>query len=911
MAQKQYPIINNFSRGELSARMEGRVEIQDYYNGCKTMQNAIMVAQGGFEKRPGTIYLDSAYDPDGFATKVRLIPFEVNDDEIYILELGHKATRIWNVQTKTLVEQSGTTLVLNTPYVEDRLRDIQFAQTEGRMYLVHNLYAIRYISKDDDGFKLNKEEFPVSEHVVGASYSYGEYVFEPTLKEYFMCLRTTTQTPTVGEWQNSVFIGDTPSGTITDYNGGNFSAGEYKIYQGTLYKARKSYMGGGNCFPLIGIQVMGDWVRGRDRTLWVPWSDLKCKSHFLGICTSWESPFAHVKRTHEGPNTRVSARGVGSIDLFGVGAWVYFRVDTRTPVLSEETTDPYWKTLVGIPGGSSTLSIYEHDGTIGTSYNKGDVVYSGTTYMLYECLADGTNAIPSMAPDWKLMSNNPFFTFDKDYPSAVTFMDRRLLLGGTRSHPQTIFASRIAQYNNFNLGTNDDDAYSFELAADRSSRIKWMIAKDVLTIGTTSSEWLISGGGAPITPTNIQVLRQSAYGSEYQQAVFVADSLLFFQKGGKKLREYMYSNDNKAYLANDLTFFADHITETGIIQTSYQYNPDSILWSVKVNGDLIGLTYDRINKIAGWHRHNTDGSFESVCAIDGEGQEDELWFSVRRKVNGVYKRYIEYMAPRIISNRTVDIFCDSAATFSAGDNYNITSIAYDATPKVVVTIDGTATFANGDLVKIYNTESDLFDYQVFVVDNLVSNSFDLLKEDLSQFEPAPFTTITKGNLDQVAYIVTGLDHLLGSIVSILGDRAVFANQEVASDVDGLGGVGIILSSPCNKVVCGLPYIMRVEPESIEIPGGGTLSSARRVSKATLRLYNSLGGYVGTDDKNLEELSYRTTDIPFGAPTPLFTGSKYVPIDSSSEKEASVLIYHDQPLPMTVLAIISDITYSRS
>jgi len=54
-----------------------------------------------------------------------------------------------------------------------------------------------------------------------------------------------------------------------------------------------------------------------------------------------------------------------------------------------------------------------------------------------------------------------------------------------------------------------------------------------------------------------------------------------------------------------------------------------------------------------------------------------------------------------------------------------------------------------------------------------------------------------------------------------------------------------------------------------------------------------------------------TAIPFGQPPNLFTGNKRVAIDGSGGDEATVLILHNTPLPMTVLAIISDITYDRS
>ncbi len=899
MAQKQYPIINNFSKGELSSRMEGRVDIQGYYNGCKIMKNCIMVAQGGAEKRPGTIYLDETLDMD---TEAKLVPFEVNDEEIYILEIGHKNTRIWDVQTKTLVQQDATTLILKTPYEDGEISSVQYATTEGQIFLAHSNSPIQSIIRESGRFSLKEHYFEVKDWIAQV-YNRGDVVFSDP--DYFRAIKTTsTSAPAVGEWEFKGNITETLSGDISEYTGGNFTLGAFKVYNGKIWKAIRTFTGPiegqDDCFPgeEINAWEWKDESEEQNHNALVKSSDRPCIERWLGICVDRQSYRDYIKDRYTRPTTKVYdivvAYWIG-------GAYVHFKTLDKEWV-STVSSNPYWQEVIGLPNGNETKDVYEWD--IADPYVIGDVVYT-SAMKLYLCISDGTGNTPGTAPEWESLDNNPFFAIEGDYPATVAFMNERLFLGGTLSQPHTFFASKIGQIGNFNIGVDDDDAYSYTIAAERSSRIKWMIAKDHLFIGTTDSEWLVPSG---TTPTNVQILRQSAYGSIYKQPVMVADTFLFYQKGGKKLREYIYSNDNKAYLANDLTFFADHITNPGIDEASYQQNPDSILWNTKIDGGLVGLTYDRLNQIAGWHRHETQGEFESVASVTGPTDEDELWFVVRRYINGTFKRFIEYMAPRDFKDM---IFSDSSATFTAGQTYTITSITNNTT-YIEVAYEGSSGISNGDSIKIVGTESDLFDYQVFEVSSLnqgaTTGTFQL-KQDGEIVIEDPFTTITEGFFSISTKIITGLDHLLGETVSILGDNSVYADQEVVSDVDGIGGVGVTLSSACNKVISGLGYEMMLEPESIELQG--TLGASRRISKALLKVYKTIGGYVGSNENNLEEIQYRDIIVPFGAPIPLYTGTKEVNIDASSEKEASVLIVHSQPLPMTVLAIVTDVSYSRS
>ena len=63
---------SNFTAGELSPRLDGRIDLPKYFSGCKTLENMIVHPHGGATRRPGTRFI-SATKNNGEA---RLVPFE-------------------------------------------------------------------------------------------------------------------------------------------------------------------------------------------------------------------------------------------------------------------------------------------------------------------------------------------------------------------------------------------------------------------------------------------------------------------------------------------------------------------------------------------------------------------------------------------------------------------------------------------------------------------------------------------------------------------------------------------------------------------------------------------------------------------------------------------------------------------
>lgn len=291
--------------------------------------------------------------------------------------------------------------------------------------------------------------------------------------------------------------------------------------------------------------------------------------------------------------------------------------------------------------------------------NTGEVVWARVTAVQSSTVAtvdikDDT-AMPQDVNPTSLWQA-PAFCTANGFPSAVVFYEQRLWYAGTEAKPQSFWGSKPAQYENFAPGANDDDGLFYTIATDRVNRIKWLAAQRVLILGTTGGEFRVSGGNeSAITPTNIDVSRQTTYGSKMASPIYVGNEVFFVQRSGTKIRNVAYKWESDAFDSEDMTFLAEHITEGGLRSLAYTQVPDNLILALREDGQLLMMTYAPNQEVVGWHRHVTDGQFRSVAVVSEDGP-DQIVFVVERVVNGVTKRYIELYEP--------DIFMDSMSSYS-------------------------------------------------------------------------------------------------------------------------------------------------------------------------------------------------------------------------------------------------------
>ena len=399
-----------------------------------------------------------------------------------------------------------------------------------------------------------------------------------------------------------------------------------------------------------------------------------------------------------------------------------------------------------------------------------------------------------------------------DYPRCVTFFEERLYWAGTNNKPQTIWASKSGDFLNMNQGTGlDDESLAFTLATDDVNVIRWMKASDVLLVGTVGGEFKLHGSGNPVTPSNVRVVQETKYGSSTVTPVTSGRAVLFNQRATKKIRQMIFDLNVEGFVAPDLTILAEDITGGGLTHMAYQQEPDSIVWAVREDGVLLGLTYQRDQQVVAWHQHpvgGTDTEVESVAVIpSADGKSDELWISVKRTINSATVRYIEYL------DSTINV--DSGLTYSGG---------------------ATST-------------------------------------------------------------LSGLTHLEGETVQVVGDGAVMPDAVVSSG-------SISLSESVTSASVGLQYITELVTLPPELPqaDGASFGKKKSWNRIILNLYQTLGIAV-----NGKQLVFRTGGDAMDSAPPTFTGQKDITNLGWKESDTSITVRQEQPISMTLISITGELS----
>lgn len=149
--------------------------------------------------------------------------------------------------------------------------------------------------------------------------------------------------------------------------------------------------------------------------------------------------------------------------------------------------------------------------------------------------------------------------------------------------------------------------------------------------------------------------------------------------------------------------------------------------------------------------------------------------------------------------------------------------------------------------------------------------------------------------------ISGLWHLEGQTVNILGDAAVFPRQVVENGT-------IELDQPVSKAQIGLPIEANLQTLPVTLEAAPTLgpSYVKNVSRAFMRVHSSGGVFVGPDFDNLVEHKQRT-DEPWGAPPRLISGEIEVPLSTTWGKDGAVCVRQTAPLPLTLQSLALEVS----
>jgi hypothetical protein len=329
------------------------------------------------------------------------------------------------------------------------------------------------------------------------------------------------------------------------------------------------------------------------------------------------------------------------------------------------------------------------------------------------------------------------------------------------------------------------------------------------------------------------------------------------------------------------------------------------------------LTYLREHKIFAWHRHEfQNAEVEAVGAIP-EGSEDSLYLCIKRTIDGEDVRYIEKMTSRRIDDIVDAIFMDSALTYD-GRNTGATQMALSGGTNYTYLEDLTLTsspayFSAGDVGnEIHLTGADGTVIRCRIT-GYTSSSVVTVKPHKTVPESMRLASISIWA--KAVDTISGLDHLEGEDLSIMGDGFVVASPNNEAYVTKTVTSGAVTLDKCYAVVhAGLPYISDLETLDVDAPQGETVADKQKiVSGVTVFVEESRGIFAGakapTGSDPLEGLyEHKVRNAEgYDDPVEMKTGQAYIPTKSEYNNNGRTFIRQVDPLPLSVLAIMPKIT----
>jgi hypothetical protein len=386
--------------------------------------------------------------------------------------------------------------------------------------------------------------------------------------------------------------------------------------------------------------------------------DFDTTSYASGAWTILDSPLTSLTASATGPEG-------GSITLTaGAAAW-------RHTALSDNLSDigRYVKVNEGIAEITAISSATVATATVRTVLANTTVAPLGT---------------------WSLEQRA--WSSEFGFPRAVSFFEQRLVFASTAAQPTTLWGSATGDILDFAIGPDGADAFQFTLASGRVDLVQYLESLRSMVALTIGAEHSITGsGGGPVTPTSVQIRAHSFYGTTAVKPVKIGYELVYSQFSSRKLRTLLYDFGTDSYQGDDLSLFAEHLIDDGVVRMTYAQEPHSVFWIVTNDGHLRSMTYDPDNQVQmlAWAQHPGNGVYLDLTSVPSP-TGDVTWLLTRRSIDGTDQWFIEAQNYSLNTHAAV-VQTGSAFTVVTGlshlDGQEVDIVA-DGTPQPRQTVAG-------------------------------------------------------------------------------------------------------------------------------------------------------------------------------------------------------------------------------
>lgn len=345
------------------------------------------------------------------------------------------------------------------------------------------------------------------------------------------------------------------------------------------------------------------------KTLTTPWTEEQLAK------LTWTQSADTLLLVHpDVPPKKLTRKGA---DEWSISDWKFHEKDDRIfqPFYKFEDEDV---TLTpSATSGTITLSASADvflDGHVNTRFRLANkevevtAVTNATT-----ATAEVKETLPGTTPekDWEEAA----FSAARGYPVSCCFHQDRLVIGGSRDLTNRLWLSKSADLFNFDLGdAEDDEAIEFAILSDQVNAIRAVFSGRHLQVFSSGAEWMVTGD--PLTPTAIQLKRQTRIGSPVDRSILPRDvdgATLYVSRNGRELREFLFADVEQAYQSNDLAVLSDRMMRSPVDQDFHK--EQRILYLVNADGTVATVTVFRPEKVTAWSLLETDGKVESVAVV--------------------------------------------------------------------------------------------------------------------------------------------------------------------------------------------------------------------------------------------------------------------------------------------------------
>lgn len=340
-----------------------------------------------------------------------------------------------------------------------------------------------------------------------------------------------------------------------------------------------------------------------------------------------------------------------------------------------------------------------------TKFNTNAILYGQILTILSKAifgLVPGTtnqvssDPLPAPAGTWTLEAVS--WSATKGYPRSGDYFEGRLVQCGNLSQPTTFWASASDGYENYGKGEAADDALDYTPAARLLAQLEWVVDNVDLFLGSSTHVFRVKGADQdkPLGGDQIPLVKRiTGSGVGALQPTVVDHRVIFVDKTLKQIFHAIFNLEEDGFEAVELTAIAEHITGTTGIRlgpVAFSRRPHPRIHWVRSDGQMVTLTYYHKEKVIGFTRYVTDGTYESVGVKGQTGVgPDHLWAIVKRTIAGATKRYIEIFdedTSEMAGRQWTSVQTDCAKLFTLGGSQTVFAVPHLALKTVDLIADG-------------------------------------------------------------------------------------------------------------------------------------------------------------------------------------------------------------------------------